>query len=139
MTVITPQQYFADHFRDDFYLFIRGAHVHERDGNLYIPIQNLKKERLSHIPGERVHMFYYALALVSLVDIIMEQYFEVDYLRFQAMTQYPKFEQGVSTLRAGPWQLAELDFKPATFQSFCRVFLDDQKNFFKTHSFKTAD
>lgn len=139
MDKITPKDYFTKYFRDDFYMFIRGAKVHERGGYLYIPIQNLQRTRLLHIPDERVPMFYFALALTTLIDIIMENYFEVDYPEFQAQTQYPKFEHGVSQLRAGPWQLAELEFKPATFKEFCRYFLDDQKDFFKSHVFKSAD
>lgn len=139
MSAISAHDYFHTYFRDDFYLFIRQATVHEHDGYLFIPIQNLQKMRLSPIPDERIPMFYFALALTTLIDIIMENYFKVDYAQFQSQTQYPKFEHGVSMLRAGPWQLAELEFKPATFKEFCRFFLDDQKNFFKTHIFKAAN
>ncbi|MBI1862837.1 hypothetical protein HYS00_01815 [Candidatus Microgenomates bacterium] len=138
MSTITPQDYFHRFFRDDFYEFIRGAKVHERDGYLFIPIQNLQRARLLHIPDERVPMFYFALSLTTLIDIIIENYFAADYAGFQHMTQYPKFEHGVSGLRVGPWQLAELDFKPATFKQFCRFFLDDQKDFFTKREFKEA-
>jgi hypothetical protein len=139
MTAITPKEYFHRYFRDDFYYFIRGARIHERDGDLFIPIQNLNRPQLKHIPDERVPMFYYALALTTLIDIIMSSYFDADYPAFQLNTQYPKFEHGVSNLRVGPWQMAELNFKPATFKSFVTFFLDDQNDYFKTHTFKSAD
>ena len=90
---MNPKDYYYTKFRQHFADFIQKskAHKHPNEG-IYVPIQELNPENLSHIPHAEQMAFIYSLAFTVLIDQVVYTHFKSDYQEFQKMTLYPKIE-----------------------------------------------
>lgn len=134
-----PKDYYYNRFREQFNEWTKksGAHKHPGEG-VYIPIQDLKTEKLSHIPKEDYMLFHCALACTALIDQVMYAHFKTDYPKFQKMTLYPKIEYGISNMNARPWDITHSGIGLTTLERFVIFFVEDLKNFFTEQKFETA-
>lgn len=134
-----PKEYYYNRFRDQFNEWVKktDAHNHPREG-VYIPIQNLKPENLSHIPCEDYMLFHCALACTVLLDQVMFTYFKEDYPKFQRMTLYPKIEAGITGININPWCITHSGIGLTTLEKFIEFFVADIKIFFTQNQFKQA-
>ena len=136
---MNPKEYYYRRFPKQFAEFIKKSNAHEHPGEgIYISIQDLKKENLSHIPQEDFMFFYCAFACSVLIDQVMYTHFKRDYPKFQKMTLYPKIEYGITSINVNPWDIAHLGSGLTTFEKFVEFFILDLKEFFGQHRFQTA-
>lgn len=134
-----PKEYYYNRFRIQFNDWAKKTHAHEHPGEgVYIPIQDLRAENLSHIPREDYMLFHCALACTVLIDQVMFTHFEDDYQKFQQMTQYPKIEYGISNMNARPWDITHSVIGLTTLERFISFFAQDLREFFNSNSFKIA-
>jgi len=134
------KEYYYKRFREQFTEFIKKskAHEHPNEG-IYISVQDLNKENLSHIPSKDYMLFYCALACTVLVDQVMYTHFKNDYPKFQQMTQYPKIEYGITNINVNPWDIARRGSGLTTFEKFASFFIRDLEEFFSKHKFSLAN
>lgn len=133
------KDYYYNRFREQFNEWAKKTDAHSHPGEgIYIPIQNLKAENLSHIPREDNMLFHCALACTILIDQVMYTYFKTDYKKFQQMTLYPKIEYGISNMNVRPWDITHSGIGLTTLERFIAFFVQDLKNFFNENKFETA-
>lgn len=136
---MNPKDYYYNHYRPQFEEWVKKSQAHEHPGEgVYISIQNLNKQNLSHIPQEDYMLFYCALTCTVLIDQVMYTYFKDDYPRFQQMTRYPKIEYGITNINANPWAITHSGVGLTTLEKFIEFFVADLKEFFKQHKFQSA-
>ena len=134
-----PKEYYYKHFRSQLNEWAKKSHAHEHPGEgIYIPIQDLRIENLSHVPKDEYMLFHCALACTVLIDQIMYSHFKDDYPEFQAMTRYPKIEAGISSINVNPWFITHSGIGLTTLERFINFFVADLKNFFAQNKFKEA-
>lgn len=134
-----PKEYYSNRFRGQFDEWVRKTDAHEHRGEgIYIPIQNLRSENLSHIPKDDYMLFHCTLASTILIDQVMYTYFKQDYPQFQQMTLYPKIEYGISNMNARPWDITHNGIGLTTLERFLEFFVPDLKEFFSKNKFKIA-
>lgn len=134
-----PKEYYYNRFRPQFEERVRKAQAHEHPGEgIYIPIQDLRKEYLSHIPREDYMLFYCALACTVLIDQVMYTYFKQDYSEFQRMTLYPKIEYGITNINVKPWDITHSGIGLTTLERFLEFFVQDLQEFFTKNKFQYA-
>lgn len=134
-----PKDYYYNNFRADFAEFMtKSKMVHEHPGEgVYIPIQDLNKDTLSHTKTDPWHTmrFLYCLAFTVLIDQVIFTYFKNEYPNFQSITLYPKIEYGISNINARPWDIAQYAGGLTTFEKFADFFVQDFKEFFEKQNF----
>lgn len=113
------------------------AHEHPDEG-VYIPIQDLRPENLSHIPKEDYMLFHCVLACTVLIDQVMYTHFKEDNPEFQRMTRYPKIEYGITNINVNPWAITHSGIGLTTLEKFIEFFIADLKEFFEQYEFKHA-
>ena len=136
---MTPKEYYYNRFRDHFTEFVKKSKAHEHPGEgVYISIQDLNRETLSHVPQEDYMLFHCALACTILIDQVMYTYFKEDYPKFQQMTLYPKIEHGITNINANSWAITHSGIGLTTLERFIQFFISDLKEFFAQNEFKRA-
>lgn len=134
-----PKDYYYSRFREQFNEWIKKTNSHDHPGEgTYIPIQNLKKEYLSHISNDDYMLFHCALACTVLLDQVMYSYFKKDYAQFQQMTLYPKIEYGITNTNVRPWDITHSGIGLTTLERFISFFIEDIKKFFNENKFEEA-
>jgi len=138
-----PKDYYYNNFRADFAELMaksKMAHNHAGEG-VYIPIQELNENTLSHVKTDHWHTkrFLYCLAFTVLIDQVMYTYFKSGYAKFQSITLYPKIEYGISNMNARPWDIAQRAGELTTFQKFADFFIQDFKEFFEKQNFTNVN
>jgi hypothetical protein len=135
-----PKEYYYKRFREQFDEWVKKtqAHEHQEEG-IYISIQNLKPEYLSHISKEDYMLFHCALACTVLIDQVMYTYFKQDYLKFQQMTLYPKIEYGITNINVNPWVITHSGIGLTTLERFLEFFVSDLKEFYNKYKFEVAN
>lgn len=134
-----PKDYYYARFRSQFEQWVRksNAHTHPGEG-VYISIQDLRPELLSHIPNEDLMLFYCALACTILIDQVMYTYFKKDYPLFQKLTLYPKIEWSISNLNVSPWAITRKGTDLHTLEPFLKFYTSDLDEFFTNQQFMDA-
>ncbi|MBU2578949.1 hypothetical protein KKA09_02430 [Patescibacteria group bacterium] len=112
-------------------------HEHSSEG-LYISIQDLNRDNLSHIPQEYYMLFHCALACTVLIDQVMYTHFKEDYSEFQKITLYPKIEYGITNINVNPWAITHSGIGLTTLERFIEFFVADLKEFFTQNQFERA-
>lgn len=136
---MNPKSYYYNRFQEQLNEWVKKSSAHKHPGEgVYIPIQDLKAENLSHIPKDDYMLFHCALACTLLIDQVMYTHFKTDYPRFQLMTLYPKIEYGISNMNARPWDITHSGIGLTTLERFITFFVQDLKNFFTEQKFETA-
>jgi len=136
---MNSKEYYYKHFRQQFNEWVKKSHAHEHPGEgIYIPIQDLTIENLSHIPKDDYMLFHCALACTVLIDQVMYSHFKKDYLKFQEMTRYPKIEAGISNINVNPWLITHSGIGLTTLERFINFFVADLKDFFAQNKFEEA-
>jgi hypothetical protein len=137
---MNPKEYYYHRFREQLTKFIQKSNAHRHnDEGIYISIQEINKEKLSHIPQNDYMLFHCALACTVLIDQVMYSHFKDDYQNFQNMTHYPKIEYGITSINARPWDITHSGIGLTTLEHFLVFFVKDLKEFFSKHQFKVAD
>lgn len=137
---MSPKQYYEEHFREDFNLWIQTTDAHQHEINqTFIPIHNLSRKNLAHIEPKLIPYFIYSLAFTTLIDQIMFTYFRNDYSRFKSLTDYPKLEYGITNVIVYPWRIAQMAGTLNLFESFCEFFIKDYEEFFNKYQFNEAN
>lgn len=133
---MNPKEYYYSRFRSQFEGWTKKSKAHEHPGEgIYIPIQELRSENLSHIPKEDYMLFHCALACTVLIDQVMYTYFKEDYPKFQQMTRYPKIEYGITNINVNPWAITHSGIGLTTLERFIDFFVADLKDFFQKNKF----
>lgn len=136
---MNPKEYYYNEFRGQFDEWVRKSKAHEHSGEgVYIPIQELRPENLSHIPKEDYMFFHCALACTILIDQVMYTHFKDDYPKFQQMTRYLKIEYGISNINVNPWTITHSGIGLTTIERFIEFFVADLKEFFQQNKFEKA-
>lgn len=136
---MNPKEYYYGNFREqfaEFYVKAKMAHVHPGEG-IYIPIQDLNKENLSHISQKEYALFNCSLTCTILIDQVMYTHFKKDYRKFQTMTLYPKIEYGISNTNIRPWDIIRY-INEETLKEFLEFFVTDLRDFFQQNAFQDA-
>lgn len=130
---MNPKEYYYSQFRGDFNNFIAKSMAHRHgDEGVYIPIQDLKKANLSSFNFENRELFLFSLAFTVLIDQTIYAYFKNQYLKFQKLTQYPKFEYGITNMNVNPWDIAMIHGGLGKiFKDFCDFIIQDYQDFFE--------
>lgn len=136
---MNTKEYYYSRFRHQFEEWVRksNAHEHPREG-VYISIQDLNRENLSHVPQADYMLFHCALACTVLIDQVMYTHFKEDYPKFQQITRYPKIEYGISSININPWSITHSGIGLTTLERFIGFFISDLKDFFQQSEFKQA-
>ncbi len=136
---MNPKEYYYDRFREQFAEFVKKSKAHEHPGEgVYISIQDLNKENLSHISQEDYMLFHCALACTILIDQVVYAHFKDDYPKFQQMTLYPKIEYGITNINVKPWDITHSSIGLTTLERFLEFFVQDLKEFFTKNKFQFA-
>jgi len=136
---MNPKEYYYNRFRDQFTEFVRKSKAHEHPGEgIYISIQDLNKETLSHVPQDDYMLFHCALACTVLIDQVMYAHFKDEYPKFQQMTRYPKMEAGITGINVNPWLITHSGIGLTTLERFIEFFVADLKDFFTQNKFEQA-
>lgn len=137
--LMSPKDYYYNKFREQFSEFVRKskAHDHSNEG-VYISVQDLNQENLSHIPQEDYMLFHCALACTVLIDQVMYTHFKTDYSTFQQMTRYPKIEYGITNINVSPWAITHSGVGLTTLERFIEFFVADLRDFFEKNKFELA-
>ncbi|MBP6856554.1 MAG: hypothetical protein KBC42_00525 [Candidatus Pacebacteria bacterium] len=134
------KEYYYKRFREQFDEWVKKTQAHEHQGEgIYISIQNLKPEYLSHISKEDYMLFHCALACTVLIDQVMYTHFKQDYLKFQQMTLYPKIEYGITNINVNPWVITHSGIGLTTLEHFLEFFVSDLKEFYNKCKFEVAN